>query len=288
MTNPKTEKTKASKMDTLDVGFKARLSEGLKRTVQAEKPKERLSFSEEVKKLILKDRKRLKELALVDPLTGAFNRGYLDDLMEKAVAREKRNKKDGKKNLPFSVLMIDLDKFKQLNDNYGHLMGDKVLKAVVEIMKRNLERETDVLARYGGEEFVIVLENTDEKGASTVAERIRKAIEEGTNNTAGVEKVTASIGHATHTDGKNGVNLGNIVKMADGAAFRSKRRGRNRVTASNKPAEKGEEPENEQEMKLGEIERHLPADPKARIEVLEELLKRAKIEKDAEKTGTNG
>ena len=288
MTKPKTENHGAEETNNQEADFELELNKGLRLTALSELQAERLKHSEEVKKMILEDREKLKKLALVDPLTGAFNRGYLDDLMTKAVAREKRNKMEGRENKPFSVLMIDLDHFKQLNDNYGHEMGDKVLQAVVKIMKKNLERETDVLARYGGEEFVIVLENTDEEGATVVAERIRKSIEEETRKMEGLRKVTASIGHATHMADKNEVELADIVKSADSAAFKSKRAGRNQVTAYRKTDEKDMEAETVLEKSVKEAERHLPADPKGRIDLLEELLKKAKREQVAEKTGTNG
>jgi diguanylate cyclase (GGDEF)-like protein len=255
--------------------FLENLDLGLRLTVEGKVQAERLRYSKEVEKLILTDRKRLIELAMVDPLTKAYNRGYFEDAFSKIVARERRDEKVDKKNGPISLLMIDLDKFKLINDTFGHDMGDKVLQTVVKIIKNNLERETDVLARFGGEEFVIILENTPESGAAKVAEKIRKAIEVETKNVEGLAQVTASIGHATYDSRKiNGVGLSTLMKSADDAAYQSKKMGRNRVTANSEIIEKIEMPKSDREITLNEIEKKLPPDTASRIEILEELLKK--------------
>ena len=128
------------------------LEKGLKQTVEGETEAERMRYAKKIKRLILKDRKKLMELALVDPLTGAYNRGYFEDAITKLESREKRNKSDNKAVEPFSVLMIDLDHFKAVNDSFGHPVGDEVLKEVVKIMNEKgivIARRT--VAKYRSE-----------------------------------------------------------------------------------------------------------------------------------------
>jgi diguanylate cyclase (GGDEF)-like protein len=107
---------------------------------------------------------------ITDPLMEIFNRRYLDRRMEEEFSRATRYR------LPFSLLLIDIDRFKEINDTYGHLIGDLVLKQIGALLKNNI-RSVDVPARYGGEEAVILLPHTGPEGAKIVAERIRKTVE---------------------------------------------------------------------------------------------------------------
>jgi diguanylate cyclase (GGDEF)-like protein len=266
--------------------FELKLDETLQKTALGEMREERKRFSVEVRKLVLEDRERLLKLAMFDPLTKAYNRGYFEDAITKLVSREKRNAQDAKPVEPFSVLMIDLDHFKAVNDRYGHPIGDDVLREVVGIMKETLKRGTDVVARYGGEEFIVILENTDGGAALHVAENIRQAIERETlklSESKKFPKVTASIGCATYSPNDDSLSSAKqLVSSADLAAFSSKNQGRNRVTGySNKIRGLKEEPS-----ALSSIERLLPGDPKSKIDLLEELLGRAKREAEI-KTGTD-
>ena len=127
---------------------------------------------------------------------------------------------------PFALLMIDIDHFKKINDTYGHLCGDKVLRTVAETLKLNL-RARDVIGRYGGEEFGIILPGNNLAQAVNVAERLRKAIEKVTIDCNGVPiKVTVSIGVATM---KDGLNEEELINLADKALYLAKKSGRNRV-----------------------------------------------------------
>ena len=112
----------------------------------------------------------LAEMSITDVLTGLHNRSLLDHTLEKAIHQNQRSK------IPMSLLMVDIDFFKLINDNYGHPVGDEVLKKVSAIMKDNF-RKTDTLFRVGGEEFLILLSDSDLKNSGRVAERLRKAVE---------------------------------------------------------------------------------------------------------------
>lgn len=116
-----------------------------------------------------------------------------------------------------SLIIIDLDKFKSVNDNYGHLVGDKVLKGAAEILKLNI-REEDILARFGGEEFAIILPNTSLLQAMEIAEKLRYAFQ--TNHFSEVEqRITISLGVTTYTEGMKKLEL---IKVADDAMYRAK------------------------------------------------------------------
>ncbi|WP_022846674.1 diguanylate cyclase [Desulfurobacterium sp. TC5-1] len=164
--------------------------------------------------------KEASEKAFVDALTSTNNRYILekiDEMLEK-MGQESR----------FSVVMIDIDHFKKINDTYGHETGDMVLKTLVEKIKR-LIRSSDILIRYGGEEFVIYLPHADVKDALKLAERIRKAVENMLIKTSdGREvRITVSLGVAER---KPGESLEEVIKKADEALYRAKKGGRNRVS----------------------------------------------------------
>jgi two-component system, cell cycle response regulator len=148
----------------------------------------------------------------LDPLTGIYNRRYFN------LKAAELCKKGG----DLSLIMIDLDYFKQVNDIYGHLTGDEILKQTVQQIKKNL-RTSDVLARFGGEEFALLLPNTKIDGAYIVAERIRVTIEnEHYEQISG----TASFGVA---ELKKGDSVEDLINHADKALFLAKQKGRNQV-----------------------------------------------------------
>ncbi len=135
--------------------------------------------------------KRLEEMATTDGLTGLFNKRALMEAANQKLKSAERFKK------PLSVLVCDIDHFKKVNDNYGHDVGDVVIKGFGEVLKRT-KRDTDVVGRFGGEEFVMVCEETDAAGAALLAERIRSEIESTTfHSDSGALHVTCSVGVAT-------------------------------------------------------------------------------------------
>jgi diguanylate cyclase (GGDEF)-like protein len=162
---------------------------------------------------------KIRELMLTDPLTGIANRRYLDQRLEHEVQRNHRYGDF------FSIIMTDLDHFKQINDKYGHNTGDAVLVQFAKILNDNV-RASDFVARFGGEEFVILLPDTDKKGAVELAERIRQDIAEQAFQDV-QQSVTASFGVTTVVHAQNGVA---VLKKVDEALYSSKAQGRNRVT----------------------------------------------------------
>ncbi len=164
---------------------------------------------------------RLKESTMRDPLTGLYNRRFLDEFASTFSASIKR------RGTQAGVLMCDIDFFKQVNDMYGHNIGDKVLKAVVDAILKAV-READVAVRFGGEEFLILLQDVDENSTKTIAERMRKNVEATEVYTTGnVIKKTISIGYAVFP--KDSENIWQCIKYSDVAMYKAKSSGRNRV-----------------------------------------------------------
>jgi diguanylate cyclase (GGDEF)-like protein len=162
----------------------------------------------------------LEQLALTDPLTRVPNRRHLYQIAEREMARARRY------NYPFSLLMVDIDRFKQVNDTYGHLAGDEVLQSVAAIIRHTLRRE-DSFARFGGEEFVVLLPGTDTGAAVTVADRIRHLIAMSRPIVQSRPiSVTVSIGIATFQYGDR--DLDGLLGRADQALFAAKNQGRDR------------------------------------------------------------
>lgn len=149
----------------------------------------------------------------IDPLTGLTNRRTLDDVIHNLIEQK----------LPFSIIMLDLDRFKKVNDTFGHAVGDEVLKFLAEQMKR-VTRETDICCRYGGEEFTIILPNTDKQQAYNIAERLR-IIMETTDSPCG-RPVTLSAGISSYPNAKDTREL---IECADKAMYKAKNSGRNQV-----------------------------------------------------------
>ena len=161
----------------------------------------------------------VREQAITDGLTGLYNRRYFEEYIAKEVTRSLRQ------NQPFSLIGIDLDFLKKINDEHGHAYGDLAIRTVADVLKNNA-RSIDVAARMGGEEFNILLPGIDSQGAMTAAERIRKAIEEKELDVIG--RITASVGVATFLEHSD--NLEDLLELTDQAMYQSKRLGRNRVT----------------------------------------------------------
>jgi len=165
----------------------------------------------------------LERLSVTDRLTELYNHGYFKQRLDEEVGRANRF---GHK---LSLIMLDIDDFKEFNDMYGHPRGDTVLKSISEIIRHNL-REIDVAARYGGEEFVLVLPETGAEGAAAVAERIRAQMEE--HMFAGADDIpetvkTVSVGVATFP--LHATNPARLLEAADRAMYVAKREGKNRV-----------------------------------------------------------
>lgn len=177
----------------------------------------------------------LIRFAFTDYLTGLKTRGYFEQQLELEIKRSERKKQH------FTLLMIDIDHFKQLNDRYGHHVGDQVLRDVAALLMRDM-REVDTVARYGGEEFVIVLPETTGPGAMQVANRLRRSVEQSkffAGSPRIVEYLTISIGIAVFdTDAQFKRDL---IEAADAALYTAKSSGRNKVVLfSDLPRQKRE------------------------------------------------
>jgi diguanylate cyclase (GGDEF)-like protein len=167
----------------------------------------------------------IERLAMTDSLTGVYNRRTLFELGDKELSRSRRT------GASLSLIILDLDHFKRINDKYGHLGGDAILLRFVEVVRGCL-RTSDVLTRYGGEEFCILLPDVGVAGAKVVGERIRSTIEASTFFVGAVPlKVTASVGVAALPTGAQ-VTLSSLVQRADQALYIAKRDGRNRVSVA--------------------------------------------------------
>jgi diguanylate cyclase (GGDEF)-like protein len=163
-----------------------------------------------------------KRLAITDGLTRLYNHRFFQELFEK------EHKRSDRYNSIFSLIMLDIDFFKKINDTYGHLYGDEILKEIASLIKGCL-RGMDVVARYGGEEFAILLPETDIQEAVMTAERIRKCIEEHEFMSLGPGvKVTVSLGVTTYPSSDIS-SRSDIVAKADAALYEAKEKGRNRV-----------------------------------------------------------
>ena len=169
------------------------------------------------------DRRRFEQLALTDSLTGTLNRRAMSDALEAELERARRY------NLYLSILIADLDRFKQINDQRGHLAGDAVLRQVGELLRREA-RSVDIVARYGGEEFVVVMPETTLSGAGIFAERVRRKVEVRDFGEAGGDPLhlTVSIGLASFPN-ERVTNADSFVALADQALYRAKDGGRNVV-----------------------------------------------------------
>ncbi len=168
-----------------------------------------------------KSNNRLSEIALLDSLTGISNRRNFDQVLAVEWARTRRTRQ------PLSLMLIDVDYFKRINDTYGHQVGDECLRQTARLLSAALERPSDLVARFGGDEFAILLAETGSVGASTVASRIRTAMTDGAAATA-LGPITLSIGVATW-DAEGDSSSDQLIRAADHALYAAKRNGRDRV-----------------------------------------------------------
>ena len=160
----------------------------------------------------------IRQLAITDGLTGAYNRRYLNEFIEQELKRHTRY------NHEISLILLDIDNYKQYNDKFGHLAGDQALHEFVSLLRRNI-RTFDFVARYGGDEFVIVLPETIEAGANNVAKKIRNAVNAYKFPHA---SLTVSQG-LVHLQQTSNIQLSEFLNMADQALFRAKQQGRDAI-----------------------------------------------------------
>ena len=182
-------------------------------------------FNDMVRRL-REGRTELERLSVTDELTGLANRRHLDDEIERELERHERHKR------AFAVLMLDVDRFKSLNDSHGHPAGDAVLRQLAGVLNEST-RKGDTVARFGGEEFLVILPETPAAGALHLAEKIRAAVEGHhfvIDESGAPVRVTVSVGLALFPD--HGRTAEPLIAAADQALYRSKQGGRNRATAA--------------------------------------------------------
>lgn len=169
-----------------------------------------------------KAQEQLQEVAKCDDLTGVYNRGHWMEMLEQEFNRVVRYQ------LPFSLLILDLDHFKRMNDEFGHLFGDRILCSIAELLQEEI-RSSDVLCRYGGEEFAVLLPETPMDQAVKLAERLRKNVEDRTFDGPNGERITltCSIGAAEYLPRDETPE--DVLNRADQALYFAKSQGRNRV-----------------------------------------------------------
>ena len=163
------------------------------------------------------DKKRSEELSITDPLTGLYNRLKLDELFHTFIHVSQRH------GTPFSILLLDIDRFKSVNDTYGHQVGDTVLQEFADILRKNVRTE-DVVGRWGGEEFMILAPGSDIEAAKRLAQKLRVEVETFSFSTIGHK--TCSFGVSSYHKGDDEKSM---VSRADDALYRAKANGRNRV-----------------------------------------------------------
>ncbi len=176
-------------------------------------------FAIELQKVILY--KKVQDMAITDSLTEVFTRRYFLERFRGELRRSMRKKSS------ISLLMVDLDFFKEKNDRFGHLVGDVILKEIAKILKSTL-REIDIIGRYGGEEFVVALAGIAREGALQAAERLRSSIEHSVFK-AYDEKVSSTISIGVASFPEDGVDENVLIESADKALYKAKEKGRNRV-----------------------------------------------------------
>ena len=219
-------------IDTLDKITKEIITK--KKNIEYLKDIEELNISLEQKiEQEIQKNNRLQKLAITDNLTGLNNRAQLDNLLDFEIKKAKRCQINGCQ-INVSIIFIDIDRFKSINDTYGHQVGDQILKDFSKIMQNNI-RETDTLGRWGGEEFLIISHETNLKGSLALAENLRKKIE----NTVfkDVKNITASFGVATF---ENKDSIDSLLNKADNALYKAKHSGRNKVCIHKKDNIKNE------------------------------------------------
>jgi diguanylate cyclase (GGDEF)-like protein len=166
----------------------------------------------------------LRRLAFRDGLTGLYNHRSFQEMLEKELSRAQRYKRQ------LSLVMLDIDHFKKINDTYGHLQGDLVLKVIASKLESSL-RKSSFVARYGGEEFALILPEADGSSAMVVAERCRRAVEQMTiqvgNHTI---RATISVGATTYSPEMHVKDKTQLIEAADRALYNSKKTGRNKIS----------------------------------------------------------
>lgn len=212
--------TAKSSKENIIAGLESGVDDYIVKPFDEEVLKYRLKIGERI--LTLED--KIMQLASIDSLTGLLNRRVFMERLESEVTRYNRLKQ------PLSLIMLDLDNFKYINDNYGHQAGDEVLRRVAQELSLHV-RKYDFIGRYGGEEFTICTPGVDATGVKEIAERLRNGVDDLRIVVPGIKEglcITASLG-VSYLEQEEEANLDELIKAADEALYIAKRRGKNRV-----------------------------------------------------------
>lgn len=189
--------------------------------------KRQLEEIEKQRNQLIQDEAKLRALSVRDPLTGLYNRRYMEETFDREIQRAIR------KQQSLCVIMADIDEFKTINDTAGHVPGDKILVKVSALLMKNI-RVSDVACRFGGDEFCLILPDCTLKEGVKRADALRRAIEQlGADREAGVDRITLSLGVAAMPE--SGMTRETLIAAADNALYSSKRAGRNRVNGMLSP-----------------------------------------------------
>ena len=179
--------------------------------------------AQKLAKKLKKANEKLRAVSIRDGLTGLYNHVYFQRQLDAELSRAIRYRR------PLSLLMIDLDHFKMVNDNYGHRIGDMVLQKISALILNNI-RTTDILSRYGGDELTLTLPETDLKPAAILADRLRNLVDREELQIDNLKvKVTISLGVATYLPNKKMPRKSELLDAADSALYKSKNGGRNKL-----------------------------------------------------------
>ncbi len=220
--------SKSTKEDLIE-GLEAGADEYLIKPVEDAELKARLKIARRILELessLKKSLEELKHLSVKDPLTGFYNRRHMVERLPQEIKRSDRYDR------PLSIVMFDLDRFKKINDSYGHPVGDRVLQACSDCVREMVREDLDWTVRYGGEEFVVVLPETPFSGAMVAAERLRECIARRDVKADGHSiATTASFGVASLPDfpRKERLAMETLIECADRCLYRAKKGGRNLV-----------------------------------------------------------
>jgi len=181
---------------------------------------------EEKNRELTKRNEILEQLAITDSLTELYNKGYILKRLKSELLRSARY------NEPLSLIIIDIDYFKKINDSLGHIAGDDILSELSKVLVKSV-RDVDIVSRYGGEEFIVVCPNTSLGGAAILAERIRENVQNTTFHSGNIDlKLTVSIGLSSlspSTTASGAINASKLIEEADLALYKAKSSGRNKV-----------------------------------------------------------
>lgn len=186
---------------------------------------------------VRRDLKNTTEITMIDPLSKLFNRRYLDGDANQIGELERLYERAKRERRPLGAIMLDIDHFKIVNDQHGHIAGDEILRKIADLIRMNI-RKTDVAVRYGGEEILLLLPDVTPNGVRQIAEILRQAVEKYNFNINGLKNglnnVTISLG-ATSFDPNNSTlfeNKNTLIEVVDKAMYLSKQKGRNKTTVA--------------------------------------------------------